>query len=159
MANARDKAIKDIVDIKKLEDIISRCKICHIGMVDVDRPYVLAFNFGYEDQTVWIHCAKEGKKIDILRHNNHVCVEFDTDLNLFARHDHVACSWRMAYRSVMINGQAMFVEDYDEKIKGLKIMMKNYADKDFEFSKPSVDNIQIIKIPVASITGRSFEYI
>ena len=64
MANVRDKAIKDIVDIKKLEDIISSCKICHIGMVDVDRPYVLAFNFGYEDQTVWIHCVKEGKKFD-----------------------------------------------------------------------------------------------
>jgi hypothetical protein len=36
--------------------------------------------------------------------------------------------------------------------------MKNYSDREFKYSKPAVDNIRIIKIPVASITGRSFEY-
>jgi len=154
----RDNAIKDINELRKLEDIISNCKVCRVGMVDVDDPYVLAMNFGYEDQTVWLHCAKEGKKVDILKRNNKVCLEFDTDHKLFSRHEHVACSWRMAYRSVLIRGNALFVEDYDEKIKGLNIFMKNYSDREFEYSKPSVDNILIIKIPIESITGRSFEY-
>jgi len=36
--------------------------------------------------------------------------------------------------------------------------MRNYSDREFEYSKPAVDNILIIKIPVESITGRSFEY-
>ncbi len=154
----RDNAIKDIVELHKLEDIIKKCKICRVGMVDVDSPYVLAMNFGYEDQTIWLHCAKEGKKIDILKRNNKVCIEFDTDHKLFFRHEHVACSWRYAYRGVLVHGRAMFVDDYDEKIKGLNIFMKNYSDRDFEYSKPAVNNIQIIKIPIESITGRSFEY-
>lgn len=158
MATIRDKAIQDIIEIEELEAIIKRCKVCHVGMVDVNRPYVLAFNFGYEDQTIWLHCAKEGRKLDVLKRNNNVCVEFDTDHRLFARHDHVACSWRMAYRSVIVDGEAVFVDDYDEKMKGLGILMKNYSDKEFKYSKPAVDNIQIIKIPIASITGRSFEY-
>ncbi len=158
MATIRDKAIQDIIEIEELEAIIKRCKICHVGMVDGNRPYVLAFNFGYEDQTIWLHCAKEGRKLDVLKRNNNVCVEFDTDHRLFARHDHVACSWRMAYRSVIVDGEAVFVDDYDEKMKGLNILMKNYSDMDFKYSKPAVDNIQIIKIPIASITGRSFEY-
>lgn len=158
MATVQDKAIQDITDLEKLEEIIKRCKICHVGMVDGNWPYVLAFNFGYEDQTVWLHSAKEGRKLDVLRKNNNVCVEFDTDHRLFARHEEVACSWRMGYRSVIIEGEAVFVEDYDEKVKGLNIFMKNYSKKDFKYSKPAVDNVQIIKIPVASITGRSFEY-
>ena len=158
MGTARDKAIQDIVAIDQLEDIIKRCHICHVGMVDFDRPYVLAFNFGYEDQTIWLHCAHEGKKLDILKRNPNVCVEFDTDHKMFARNEDVACSWRQAYRSVIVEGQAVFVNDYEEKIKGLNILMKHYSDKDFQYSKPAVDNIQIIKIPVASISGRSFEY-
>jgi hypothetical protein len=158
MATVQDKAIQDITELDELEAIIKRCDICHVGMVDENRPYVLAFNFGYEDQTVWLHCAREGRKLDILRKNNNVCIEFDTDHKLFARHEQVACSWRWAYRSVIIEGEAIFVDDYDEKVKGLNIFMKNYSDKEFKYSKPAVDNIQIIKIPVASITGRSFEY-
>ena len=159
MGTARDKAIQDIVAIDQLEDIIKRCHICHVGMVDFDRrPYVLAFNFGYEDQTIWLHCAHEGKKLDILKRNPNVCVEFDTDHKMFARNEDVACSWRQAYRSVIVEGQAVFVNDYEEKIKGLNILMKHYSDKDFQYSKPAVNNIQIIKIPVASISGRSFEY-
>jgi len=158
MAKVRDKAIQDITEMEEMESIIRRCNICHIGMVDGNRPYVLAFNFGYEDQTIWLHAAHEGKKIDVLKRNNHVCVEFDTDHRLFARHEKVACSWRWAYRSVIVHGQAIFVYDYEEKMKGLSIMMKNYSDRDFKYSKPAVDNIQIIKIPVASITGRTFEY-
>ncbi|MDA3954804.1 MAG: pyridoxamine 5'-phosphate oxidase family protein [Bacteroidales bacterium] len=154
----RDKAIKDIVELDKLEEIIGKCKICRVGMVDVDTPYVLAMNFGYDNQAIWLHCAKEGKKVDILKRNNKVCIEFDTDHKLFSRHEHVACSWRYAYRSVLIHGNALFVEDYNEKIKGLNIFMKNYSGKEFEYSKPSVDNIYLIKIPIDSITGRSFEY-
>ena len=158
MAKVRDKAIQDITDIQELETIIKKCDICHVGMVDGSRPYVLAFNFGYEDQTIWLHAASEGRKIDVLKRNNHVCIEFDTDHKLFARHEKVACSWRWAYRSVLIQGRAIFVDDYDEKIKGLNIFMKNYADREFKYSRPAVDNIQIIKVPVSSITGRSFEY-
>ena len=158
MGKARDKAIQDIVAMDQLEDIIKRCRICHIGMVDFDRPYVLAFNFGYADQTIWLHCANEGKKLEILRRNPNVCVEFDTDHKIFARNEEVACSWRQAYRSVIVEGQAVFVNGYEEKVKGLDILMKHYSDKEFKYSKPAVDNIQIIKIPVASISGRSFEY-
>lgn len=158
MAKVRDKAIQDITDMEQLESIIRRCQICHVGMVDGNRPYVLAFNFGYEDQTIWLHTAQEGKKIDVLRRNNRVCIEFDTDHKLFARHEKVACSWRLAYRSVIVQGEALFVDDYEEKMKGLNIMMKNYSDREFKYSRPAVDNIRMIKVPVASITGRSFEY-
>ena len=150
MAKVRDKAIQDITGMEELESIIKSCDICRVGMVDGSRPYVLAFNFGYEDQTIWLHAAKEGRKIDVLKRNNHVCVEFDTDHKLFARHEKVACSWRWAYRSVLVHGRAIFVDDYDEKIKGLNIFMKNYSDREFKYSKPAVDNIRIIKIPVSS---------
>jgi len=154
----RDRMIKDILDPKDQEKIINKSKVCHVSFVDGDDPYGLAFCFGYKDNIIYLHTAKAGKKLSILKKNNKVCVVFDTDHDLFYRHEHIACSWRLRYKSVMAFGKAEFVEDYDEKIEGLKIFMQNYAERDFEYSKPSVDNVEIIKIRIDNMSGRSFEY-
>ncbi len=153
----RDKAIKDITRKEEMIEIIKKCKICHVGFVDNDKPYVLGFNFGYKDDKLYLHCAKEGKKLEILKKNNNVCVAFDTDHEFFFRHEQVACSYRMRYRSVLAEGKAFFIEDYDKKIEALKILMSQYSDLTFEFSKPSVDNITIICIEIEKMTGRKFE--
>ncbi|MBC8489233.1 MAG: pyridoxamine 5'-phosphate oxidase family protein [Bacteroidetes bacterium] len=155
----RDRAIKDITKPKELEEIIKKSKICHIGMVDGNIPYVLAFNFGYKDGTIYLHSALAGRKLDILKKNNNVCVEFDADHELFFRDEHIACSWRWRYKSVLAFGKAEIVENFDEKVEGLKIFMSNYSDRKFEFSKPSVNNINIIRIKIDRMTGRKFEYI
>lgn len=155
----RDKAVKDILQKNELEEVINKCKVCHVGMIDENNfPYVLGFNFGYQDEMIYIHTSQEGRKIDVLKNNNNVCVYFDADLDLFARHEKVACSWRMRYRSVLVNGKAEFVNDFDEKVEALNIFMKNYSDLEFNYSKPAINNVNIIKIKVDSWTGRSFEY-
>ena len=70
----RDNAIKDIVEFNELEEIIRKCKICRVGMVDVDTPYVLAMNFGYDDQKnnprTMKHCTDCGR---ILLASEEVC--------------------------------------------------------------------------------------
>lgn len=154
----RDKAIKDITDNSEMLEVISKCKVCHVGFSEDGIPYVLAFNFGYADGIVYLHCAKEGHKLNVLKNNNNVCVEFDTDHEIFARHKEVACSWRMRYRSVVAWGKAEIVEDYDKKVEALNIFMRNYTDMEFKYSTPSVNNVNIIAIAIHKMTGRKFEY-
>ncbi len=155
----RDKAIKDITQHDEMLDIIKRCDVCHVAFVDEDKPYVLAFNFGFDNDKLYLHCAKEGRKLDILSKNNNVCVYFDTDHEFFARNEEVACSYRMRYRSVMIMGKAKLLVDIQEKISALKIFMKQYTERTFELSKPAVDNVNIICIDIEKMTGRKFEYL
>jgi uncharacterized protein len=155
----RDKAIKEISGKQEMIEIIKKCKICHVGFVDGTIPYVLAFNFGFKDDIIFLHCAKEGHKLDVLKNNNQVCVEFDADNELFARHEEVACSWRMRYKSIITWGKAEIVSDFDKKVEGLKIFMKNYSERDFEFSIPSVNNVNVICIKIEKMTGRKFEYL
>jgi hypothetical protein len=155
----RDKAIKEITRQDEMLDIIKRCNVCHVGFVDGDKPYVLAFNFGFENNKIYLHCAQEGKKLNIIKKNNNVCVYFDIDHDLFARHEEVACSYRMRYRSVMISGKAKLLDDFEEKVSALKIFMKQYSERSFEFSKPAVGNVNIISIEIEKMTGRKFEYL
>ncbi len=159
MEYKRDKAVADITDKKELESVIKKTDTCYIAMVDNNKPYLLAFNFGYTDGAIYIHTSRYGKKLDVLKRNNNVCVHFESDKEIFARHEHVACSWRMRYKSVLVYGKAETIEDYDKKVEGLNIFMSHYSDKKFKFSKPSVDNVNIIKIHIDKMTGRKFEII
>jgi len=157
MEHIRDKAIKDITNPAELEDVIKRAKFCHIGMVDGNEPYVIGFNFGYKDGVLYLHCSKHGHKLDVLAKNNRICAAFDVDHDFFSRHENVACSWRMRYRSVLMWGNVEMVEEYNSKLEALKIIMAHYSDIDFEFNPPAVNNVAILRVIPDRITGRKFE--
>ena len=64
---------REIRDIKELELIIGRAEVCHIALSDGDSPYLVSLNFGYENSPngkLYFHCAKMGRKIDIITTNN-----------------------------------------------------------------------------------------
>lgn len=141
-------------------EVIRSCQVCHIAMVDpVGIPYVLPFNFGVTDGYIWFHSAKTGRKHDILIANPKVCVAFSNDYELGHRHDHVACSYFMKYKSVLVTGEIEIVEDYDEKVRGMNIIMKQYTGKDdFIYNTPAINNVMIFRLKTHSMTGRSYGF-
>lgn len=146
-------------DPKIIKKIIDKCEACYVGMIDQEgRPYVLPFNFGYEDGVVYLHSAGEGKKMTILRNNPHVCIAFSTDHLLFHRHDTVACSYGMKYRSVLVYGDVEFIEDHDEKIRILNVIMKKYSGKEFEYNAPAVRNVCVYKVVATLMEGKESGY-
>ncbi len=144
---------------EKIREIINKCDTCYVGMVDPDgKPYVLPFNFGYEEGKIYLHMAPEGKKIDVLQQNPDVCVAFSTDHELFHRHEKVACSYGMKYRSVLAYGRAAPVEDYDEKVRIMNVTMQKYTGKDFSYNAPAINNVTIYTIEVSKIEGKLSGY-
>lgn len=150
---------KMISDSGLIKEIIDKCQVCNLGMVDTQgKPYVLPFNFGFEDEVIYLHSAREGHKIDILKNNPEVCVSFSTDHQLFHRHEPMACSYGMKYRSVLAFGKVVFIEDYDEKVRILNIFMRKYAGREFPFNAPAVNNVLIYKVEIARIEGKVSGY-
>lgn len=144
---------------EEIRAIIDKCEACYIGMIDKEgNPYVLPFNFGFEDGVIYLHSAQEGKKIDILRNNPKVCIAFSTDHKLFHRHEPVACSYGMKYRSVLAYGEVVFVEDYDEKVRILNIIMRKYAGRDFSYNPPAVNNVCVYKVAADRYDGKESGY-
>jgi uncharacterized protein len=130
--------------------VIDKCDVCYLGMTDLEnKPYVLPFNFGYKNQTIYFHSGPGGIKLDILKANPDVCVTFSTDHQLFHRHEQVACSYGMRYRSVIAKGPMEFVEDFDQKVEIMNIIMRKYTGKDFSYNAPAINNVIVFKmIPV-----------
>lgn len=148
------------IDRKDLiNDIINRCLVCYVGMADENGvPYVVPFNFGFRDEVIYLHSAKTGKKMDILRANNRVCVVFSTDHALRYQSETVACSYGMKYRSVQVTGHIEFIENFEEKITVLNIFMKKYSGREFTFNSPSIHEVAIYKVIPEKITGRESGY-
>lgn len=140
-------------------DIIENCQVCYVSMVDADnKPYVIPMNFGFADNTILLHGAKHGKKIDILKNNPGVCIVFSIDHQLRWQNEEVACSWSMKYRSVLAYGKVEFIDSNAEKEAVFHQFMKNYSEKNFKFNKPSLEEVQIIKVPVDHFEGRVYGY-
>ena len=151
------KKEREIKDKTLMESILERATVCRVGLSENNVPYIVPVNFGYRDNCLYFHSAKEGKKIDMIRGNNKVCFEIDIDSEVVKGEN--ACRWTMKYYSIIGFGRAFFVEGFEEKRKALDIVMEHYAGKSsFEYSEEAVDKAAIIKVEIESMTGKKLGY-
>lgn len=146
------RADKEIKSSAEIEDILNRGRVCHLGLNDGGLTYVVPVNYGYADGCLYVHSAREGRKIDILRRNNIISFNIYID-NSLVQSD-VACNWGVRYRSVMGTGTASLVEGREEKEQALRIIMKHYAGPASAFEAARVDSVVIVKIQINSLTGK-----
>ena len=51
-------------------------------------------------------------------------------------------------------GRACFIEDCEEKKKGLNCIMRHYSDETHQFSDEDIRNVCVIRIDIDSMTGK-----
>lgn len=140
-----------------IEQIIRSCDVCYAGMIDqTGMPYVIPMNFGYNNGIIYLHSAQEGSCIEMLEHNPKICITFCTERELVYQHPEVACSYRMRTKSVICRGVVEFVEEPEQKREALDILMKQYTDRTFVYSEPSVRNVKIWRVKPESIGCKEF---
>ena len=143
---------KEITDKSEIESVIRKSLVCRLGLTDNGTPYIVPLCFGYKDNRLYFHSAKEGRKIEMLKRNNGVCFEFDDNLEVQA--GKAACDWGMNFRSVIGYGRASFVENPEEKRMALDVIMAQYADGAFEYSEKDLGRVLVIKVEIESMTGK-----
>ena len=143
---------KEIIDRSEIEAIIRKAMVCRLGLADNGAPYIVPLCFGYKDNCLYFHSAKEGRKIEILKRNNEVCFEFEGELEIQA--GKAACDWGMKFRSVIGYGRAFLIEDSDAKRQALDVIMAQYADGVFDYSEKAFEKTLIIKVEIDSMTGK-----
>lgn len=148
---------REVAGLSAIISIINNCGVCRLGMSDEGKPYIVPMNFGYEfdgaAMTLYFHCAKEGRKIDILRRSPYVCFEMDCGHELIA--GSTACEYSYKYESIIGYGNAVFVEEQDEKINALNKIMEHYTGNDkFIFSPDNVGAVEIIKVSADEYTAK-----
>ena len=143
---------REITDISKIEEIIAGARYMHLGMFDGEYPYVVPLHYGYRMEngrfTFYMHCAKEGHKLDCLKANNNVFVEIDRGESLVRAGQ--PCAYGAKYESVMCRGKASILDDGAEKTEALRILMKTQTGQDFEIDEKMAASVNVIRVDVGS---------
>ena len=147
---------QEIKDKSIINEILNKAQICRIALCTNSSPYVIPINFIFKDDAIYFHSANEGKKIDIIKNNNNVCFQVETDVELIKSDKPCKCG--MKYLCVIGFGKAFFVEKNEEKKKVLDaIMGKNTHKTDFEYPDEMIKKVAIIKIRIDEITAKQSE--
>ncbi len=141
---------------EEINEIIKACKTCFLAMSENGNPYILPMNFALEDDCVILHSAPEGRMWETIKANPKVCINWTLGEELAWQEVKVGCSYRVKSKSVLVEGDVEFIEDFDEKYRCLKLLMGQYSDREFEFGKPAVVNVGIFKVRIDKITAKEF---
>ena len=154
--NGMTRREREVTDINEIIKILDESKVLHLGIVDGDEPYVVPMNYGYTLEngklTIWLHGAKRGRKLDVIRANPKVFFEMECGITPFE--GEIACKYGITYASVMGKGIAEIVEDIETKKSALSILMKTQTGKDFEFEDKMAAVVSIIRIDVSEFTAK-----
>jgi uncharacterized protein len=140
----------------EIDAVIRSAKVMRIGLVDGTQPYVVPLSFGYDGTSLYFHCAREGRKLEIIRRSGRVCFEFDELREVVSAAE--GCGWGARYRSVIGSGRAVVLEDPAEKRRGLAAIMTQYAGDRYpaegSFPDNEVERTCVVRIDVESVTGK-----
>jgi len=147
---------REVTEVGKFEEILRSCDVCRIGMVDEGRAYVVPMSFGFTHKDgvfeCYFHGAAVGRKIDLLKKNSTVCLEFDTNYAIIE--GKAACNFTSTFQSIIAYGKPVFLEGQD-KIYGLDVLMGQYSSrKDFTYPEKMLNSMAVYKIVIDEITGK-----
>jgi nitroimidazol reductase NimA-like FMN-containing flavoprotein (pyridoxamine 5'-phosphate oxidase superfamily) len=150
------KSNKEIRDTAVIIDLLNTCHVGRLGTTGKDGyPVVKPLNFACHGSTIYFHTAQEGEKIEDIRRDNRVCFEVDQPI-AYVKGTGSPCKAEYLYRSVIMKGKAVLVEDREEKLFALKCLMEKYQPEggygDFPEEKLGITGI--VRIDIEEMVGK-----
>ena len=154
---------REVKDTDSIFDIIERCNVVHLGMVENGKPYGVALNFGYDrsddNLILYFHCAMEGRKIDILKENPNVYFQMDCVNEFIPGSVERPCAFCWRFDSVMGSGEIEFVTDINEKAYALNKLIQHISrtKEVFSFPPSSLTRTCVLQVKSNDFTGKHHE--
>lgn len=151
---------RQIREIEKIKEVVEECKVCRVGLFSEGKIYVVPMNFGYsfegEKLTFYLHSAKVGRKIEALRQEPQVCLELDCRHGL--QEADTPCNHSYYYASLIGTGKAALLRTSEERLAGLKRIMRHQTGKDFDnFDEKWINAVEVIRIELDEYTAKHYD--
>ena len=146
---------KAIESKEEMIAILEKCKYITIAMCEGNMPYIVTLSHGYdrEKNCIYFHCAREGKKVDILSKHSTVWGQAIED------HGYAEGACDHLYATTQFKGTVTFIEDVKEKEHALGIMI-NSLEPDpqaviiEQITEKSVQRVHIGRIDIEYMSGK-----
>lgn len=135
--------------------MIAACPMMRLAFNDEGGPYIVPMNFGYENRdgqrVFYFHCAKEGRKMELIRRCPQAGFEMDTGYAL--RRGDTACAYSAAFASLIGTGDIRLVGQKEEKRAALALLMRHTAgDGPWTFEDRQVDAVTVFRLDVRQLS-------
>lgn len=157
--------------------VIDKAEYGVIGLWDDEGPYTIPITIIRDENTLYFHSARSGRKVDIFEKEPEVSVNFVTDVkvpHLYTQEELreivkkgkilevVSRVYTTEFASCIITGKVQKVEDEEEQIKALEILCKEYTPESLEFFPYAVERslklLHIYKIQMETIRAKRKKY-
>ncbi len=114
---------------------------CTHGVVSIstgeETPYCVPLSLVRVGESIYFHCAREGRKVELLRKNPRVCVTFVGE----DQPDFVPPAMYTTYfQSVIAVGTAVEVTDAEEKIQALRALCQKLTPEHMEGFERAIES-------------------
>ncbi len=138
---------KEIEDPVEMRGILAGTRYITIAMCRENEPYLATLSHGYDEErnAIYFHCAREGKKVEILRANDRVWGQAIDDRGYVpGKCDHL-------FASVQFGGRVRFVEDAEEKRRALGVMIRQLEREPEKVLAEQVTEAAVTKVCIGRI--------
>ena len=150
-----------------------------VSMVDNEgNPYSLPLSIVRDEDTLYFHSAKGGKKVEILENNHNVSVVFVGEVHVpdnFSMDElkemsedeskgiqFISKVFTTEFESAIITGKIKIVDERDEKVKVMKLICEKYTPSKMDYFniaiKSGLDKTNVYSIDIEELTAKRKKY-
>lgn len=136
------------------QEIIDKSTFATLAMTDLSgNPYCIPITIVRLDDNIYFHGATEGKKIDCLKNNSHVCI------SCVSHAENIQEKFTVNYKSAVVFGTANEITDTSEKMNFLEFLCKRHTPDNMSnfkvYAEKGIARTSIWKVTIEEITGKA----
>lgn len=121
-----------------------------------DTPYCLPLSFVRVEEVLYFHCARQGRKLDLLRRFPRVCITFvGEDRPCFVP----PAMYSTYFQSAIVTGTANEVTDPAEKTEALRALCQKLTPEHMDAFQAAIDKSLTVtavwKVRMEEVTGKA----
>ncbi len=153
--NSKVRRQDRLLDEARAREILASAQYGYMSMIDLDgKPYGVPVNFVWDgDDAIYIHCAPEGKKIDILECYDHVSFCVVGNVNLLPG------QFTTEYESIILDCEVTIPTYDEERLHALELIIKKFSPQHFDtgmrYAHKSLPRTCIVRLDILSWSAKA----
>jgi nitroimidazol reductase NimA-like FMN-containing flavoprotein (pyridoxamine 5'-phosphate oxidase superfamily) len=157
---ARTRVVREpdraVYDREAVYRILDEGFLCHVGFSVDGQPFVIPTSYGRKDASLYIHGSAASRMLRQMKDGVPVCVTVTLlDGLVLARS---IFNHSMNYRSVVVLGKAVLVDDLAEKLEALRVLSEHILpgrwDEVREPNDREIKATSVLRVPIEEFSAK-----
>jgi uncharacterized protein len=151
------EAHRGVYDRDTVYKILDEGFLCHVGFIADGQPFVIPTSYGRKDANLYIHGSAASRMLrNLQKDRSSVCVTVTLlDGLVLARS---VFNHSMNYRSVMVLGKAVLVDDPAEKLAALRVLSEHILPGRWDDSRQpnerELKQTSVLRLPIEEFSAK-----